>query len=418
MGCSLVMTALLWALCAQTQISTTDRAPFVAEVLAITDEVVEISEEGQLAQLPLERLRRVSFAGGDGPVDASAVDAAGNTAQRTTLVDGSQLSYQQFVLQAGTAEFQLAAEVRLSLPVSLVHRVQFVQLSAAQLAQWQAISESRIAADWVVLIRSAEALEKLEGVVSAVTPEAVSFDFSGQTIAAPLAKLAGVRFFSGGPAVPQGTSAAAAKTGASGGERKLVGVVRDRLGNRWQAAQVQLARGGSKVDLELQCGAQLSLPLDQLLEIDFSSGSVLFLSELEPLKRESSHVLPVSAAIAGADNLFGPRSQDLQRPGTSALGPSLEFLGSGAVEYRIPADFSRLAGSVELRPSGSRFTPCMVTLKVDNQVIWQERLAETGKAWPVDVSIKPDGRMRIEVSAEGQTSVGDVVLMRDLRIVK
>ncbi|MEO8271985.1 MAG: hypothetical protein ABI557_19905, partial [Aureliella sp.] len=168
--------------------------------------------------------------------------------------------------------------------------------------------------------------------------------------------------------------------------------------------------------------------VEQLAEIDFSAGSTQFLAELEPLSRNSSGgpaagdglplALPIGLSVTGAEGLFGPRARNLSQAGQPSLGPGLEFLGSGSISYRIPPEFTRLRGEAELRPTGNRFTPCQVSVSLESKVIWQERLTETGRRWPIDVLIAPDGRLRIEVTTEAETPVGDVVLWHDLRLVK
>lgn len=416
----------LWAACAQTEVATTEQAPYPAQVLSISADGVELEIGNKLSTIPLDKLRRLRFAknateeraGGTANSPASA--SSSNAAQRVALRDGSRFGYRSFTLAAGTARFELEAGANLSLPASEVQHVQLQELSPAQWTQWQAIVQSRASGDTLVLIRSVDALETLEGIVSAINAEQVSFDFSGQAVDAPLTKLAGLRLFA--PAPP-----------ASGASRddssaKLSAIVQDRSGNRWMTAAVTQSRGSAEVELLLQGGAKLTLPVEQLAEIDFSAGSTQFLADLEPLSRDSSRSpsagggrpsgLPIGLTVAGAEGLFGPRARNLTQAGQPSLGPDLEFLGSGSISYRIPPEFTRLRGEVELRPSGNRFTPVQVSVQLENKVLWKERLSETGRRWPVDVPIAPDGRLRIEVTTEAETPVGDVVLWHDLRLVK
>ncbi len=417
MGFSMVLPLVIWAVVAQVQITSTERGPFPAQVLAISDASVEVSEGNKRSQIATDKLRNLSFnqSSGENP-KGTQVDGR-NSALRATLVDGSTLYYRACSLSDGTAKFELGWGGPLSLPASSLFSIQFQPLSEPQSVQWQAIAQSRSSADLLVLIRAADALEKLEGVVSKVTEDAVSFDFGGQTIDAPRSKLAGVRFFSTTNA-ENGSSTAKNDTVRGDTLQKLTAIVVDQQGNRWLTSHIALARGSANLELQLRCGGALTLPLEQLREIDFSSGSMQFLAEMVPLSHSATGRFELGIDIAEADALFGARQRDLRRPGSGALGPSLEFLGSGVVEYRVPADFSRLMGAFELRPAGNRFTPCKVIIKLDGQTLWQERLNETGKVWPIDAEIKSDGRLRIEVIADAPTPVGDVVLCHDLRVVK
>jgi hypothetical protein len=420
MGCSFVLPLVIWAACSQTQITPTDRAPFSAQVLAISATAVELAEGSKLSQIATDKLRRLEFSGSLAPSGSNTVNSvaagASSIAKQATLVDGTTFQFSQIELNAGTAEFQLASGLRISVPATQLHSAQFQQLNEAQWTQWQAITKSRTSSDLLVLIRSSEALEKLEGVISKISADSVSFDFGGQNIDAPLAKLAGASFFTSPSTAANSSTATPRENEHPSG--KLIAIVVDRSANRWLAANIDLARGSSNLEVRLQCGLPVTLPLEQLREIDFSTGNMQFLAELEPLVRESTGRFQLGVEIAGAASLFGARVSEQRQRGALALGPSLEFLGSGAVEYRVPADFTRLAGAFELRPTGSRFTPCRVTVKLENEVLWQESLSEVGKLRQMDIKIEPDRRLRIEVQADSSTPVGDVVLCHDLRFIK
>ncbi len=411
MGSFVWLPLILWASLAQTEIAPTEQLPFAAKILGISADGVEFESANQRELLPLDKLRRLKFADSPADHDTPTGGSAMNNAPSTALLsDGSQLRYRSFALSQATAEFQLADGSQLSLPGKEVLQVQFQSLTPAQGPQWQAIAASRASADLLALIRSPEAIEKLEGIVLAVSPEQVSFDFGGQAIDAPLAKLAGIRFFS--------NVSADSTTSKTGGQSKLTAITRDRSGNRWMCSMVALASGSQQVSLTLQCGASLQLPLTELVEIDFSSGSTQFLAELPVLQRETKVPVQLSIPIAGADELFGAHPRDLRQPGSASYGPSLEFLGAGTISFRIPANYTRLRGEIELSPTGNRFTPCTARVRIDKQVLWEQRLSETGRRWPVDIAVTADARLELEIATEAETAIGDVVLWHDIRLVK
>lgn len=414
-----LLPLVLWAAAAQTEVATTDQAPYSAQVLSISADGVRLDVGNKQLTVPLDKLRRVSFA----KLDAG--QSGGNAAQQIVLRDGSQFRYATLSLAGGSVRCELQAGANFELPPAAVQHVQLQRLTPAQWTQWQAIVQSRAAADRLVLIRSAEALEQLEGIVSAVSAEQVSFNFSGQVIEAPLTKLAGLCLFSAAPATTT-TASGAASQRAQG---KLSAIVHDLSGNRWLVAAISLPQNSRQVELQLLAGATVVLPLEQLAEIDFSSGSMQYLADLQPLARSSQKndagsddpsgdTLALGLRVSGAGELFGPRSSNVRQLGRVAMGPSLEFVGSGSISYRIPEGFTRLRGEVELAPSGNRFTPCQVSVLLENEVVWQERLSETGRRWTVDVPVSSESRLRIEVAAESRTPVGDIVMWHELRLVK
>lgn len=396
-----IVTALLWSVLAQVEVSQTDRAPYSARLLSISANSVELAEEstGQNRPVATDKLRTLRFA----PPAAKRPRDAGGTL-RVKLIDESQFSCAKISSADGSSQFTFPAGRTLSVPTQQLAWVQLQPLNDLQTTQWQAIMQSRLSADALVLIRSAEALEKLEGIVLSIGDQSVGFDFGGQRIDAPLAKLAGVRWLATGRA-----------TESLG---KLSAIVTDWDGSRWMASELRLPEDAQELQLKLQCGATVDLPVERIQEIDFSSGSMKFLADLQPISRESTKRLDLGVKIPGADVLFGSHKSDDRDLGSVSLGPSLQFLGSGSSVYRIPAGFSRLIGAVQLKPTGSRYSPCRVTVKLENEVIWQERLAETSQRLAIDLPIVAEQRLRLEVDAEAAVPVGDIVIWHDLRFVK
>jgi hypothetical protein len=100
------------------------------------------------------------------------------------------------------------------------------------------------------------------------------------------------------------------------------------------------------------------------------------------------------------------------------IGPSLQFLGGGAATYRIPAEFTRLVGSVELSPPGNKVTPCSVQILLEKKVVWEQRLSSANEPQPIDLPVTSDQRVQFVVKADSNLPVGDVVLFRELRFLK
>jgi hypothetical protein len=389
----------LTLLTAPVEIAATDRPDFQAELESISETSVRVAADSETLEIPLEKLRSVRFTGVQ-----PASPAAG--AKRVTLADGSVFSCSQLTCSAETVRFSLF-ENTVELPTEHVLHIQLQDLKGPLETQWAAISQSRLSGDALVLIRSTEALEKLEGIIVAVGPESVSFDFGGQVIDAPLTKLAGLCFFSNRQKQESATP--------------LSAVVSDQVGNRWMAHRVQAPVGPDsqpRATLSLVCGPDVELPLDRLREIDFSFGSMQFLADLDPILSESTKQIDLLANISGVKKLFAPRRMEPVPLSSQVLGPSLKFLGSGSTTYRVPPGFTRLVGAIELRPVGNHFTPCSVSILLENKVIWQQQLSEAGSLESIDLGITPDARVKLEVVANSATPVGDTVIWHELRFVK
>ena len=94
------------------------------------------------------------------------------------------------------------------------------------------------------------------------------------------------------------------------------------------------------------------------------------------------------------------------------------MLGSGSVTYRVPDEYTSVAGSVYLAPEGEQFTPCTVELRLENEVIWQGKLKHPTDRLDFSVPVVADKRLQLNVQADSSYPVGDVVMWQELRMMK
>lgn len=361
------------------------------ELLSLDTESARFATEAGEIQLSLGELRRVSFY--DHPAASSPVD------QWLTLRDGTQIPITSVVLDAGAkGVLKVDRTCEIVLPTEHIADVRFKSLTPAQSTQWEAYRQSRLSADMLVLVRSEEVLDKIEGIVASISPETVNFEFSGQTVPAPITKLAGLRFFSNRDAPLS----------------RLAAVVKDVYGGSWQANELGLAPADKEVRIKLRCGAEVGLPLSMIQEIDFSVGSQKYLSELPAVDRTTQGRLALAKSIPGSDNIFGADSP----VGGSVSSSNIEFFGGGSVTYRVPEGFTQLSGSVELSPQGGKTTPCVVQVLIERKVAWEKELASIRQPESLEIPVKQDQRVQLIVKSSSPLPVGDIVVFRDLRFLK
>jgi hypothetical protein len=348
---------------------------------------LSVRVDGQETSVPFTALKTLQFNNRLSPSDSAIV---------VVLRDGSRIQPSQVLSQGQKIQLLLAPDSSITIPANFVRTIQFQKLNEIQQTQWRAIQESRIAGDTLVVVRSAEALDKVEGVINGIEADKVMFEFSQQKIEAPRLKLAGLKFFS-----PPSQN------------QRVLAVINDIWGNSWQAHQLK-SQSADSLDVTLACGAELTIPLSQLNNIDFSIGSMQYVADLKPIDSQRSGGFALKVPIPGSDQLFG--AQSVRLPQTN--GPSLRMLGNGSATYRVPAEYQSLTGKVFLSPDGQQFTPCTVQIKLENNVLWEGKLADLSQRLEFDVKIQADQRLQFLVQTESKYPVGDVVVWQELRMLK
>ncbi len=257
---------------------------------------------------------------------------------------------------------------------------------------------SRIAGDVLILQRSTDALDKIEGLITEISDSQVKFEFNGETIPVQRTKLAGWRFFSTNKE-PAG---------------KLLAVLRDAAGNSWMIQNLSASNwsSGGNVKLQLVGGAKIDLPMDQVSEIDFSFGSMRFLADLQPLERKVQPRLALAVKIEEAEQLFGPAPSPPESARGATAGPGVRFMGSGSIVYRVPNEFKHLQGSVALTPDGPQFVPCKAQVFLEDKIVWEKTLDQPHEAIPVELDVEPGKRVRLVIESESKQPVGDLVTWR------
>lgn len=361
------------------------------ELTSILEGKVTVVERGGMRQLAHSEVHSLVFA---------RPKLQAHRGASITLVDGTQIFGSSFQLQNGRAQVGLDENTQCELASSVVANVQLQDLTDVQQTQWQAITSSAITADMLVIIRSPESLDKIEGVVQRIDDEAVQFDFDGQIVNAPRAKLAGVRFYS------------KPKTDYP----ELKAVVEDRLGGIWRASDLSTV-DESTVQVELQGGQSVTLPRAMLAKIDFSVGSMKYLAQIEPLQQQIQSQFGFKQLEGPLNSLFGMHVIEQRVIPGQAPEPELEFLGRGKVTYRVPQGFQRMVGRIQMRPKGEQFTPSRLIVAIEEKVIWQQELTDRS-VYELDLQVQPENRLTFEIASTTNLALGDVVVFQGLKFTK
>lgn len=362
---------------------------FRARLVELGQQEVVFERNGARESLPLNELLQLRW-----PTTQSSLKAK----IEVQLIDGTRLSGKELASQedssgADRLVIVLLNDRQVQISQRQIEWCQLQSLSEALTKQWDELIASKASADVLILKRSDDALDKIEGVVTKITDKAVSFELDGRTVDVSITKLAGLRLFNANPKLD-----------------KLRLVVNDTGRNKWNVSSISLPSNSESLELVLQCGEKVSLPLSLLREIDYSVASLVYFANLEPLERTSSQFDLVNE-IPGTEKLFGPRV-------ASKNSHDIEFLGTGSLTYRIPDGCKRVVGSVELAPRGDKFTACEVSLVQENKLLWKHEFTKSHEPVSMDVAVEPNQRLRLLVESSSSFPVGDVVRWQNVRLLK
>jgi hypothetical protein len=375
----------------QLEVVATDGDPYQAELRKLAGGVATFAVEGQRNEVAVGDLRSLR--------NLSAADPGREAELEVSLQDGSKVRATELTSDGESLDVELAGGEVLTLEPAQVRHVRLQSLNEQQQRQWRAIVQSRIMADMLVLIRSSDSLDKIEGLVDRISPEHVQFDFEGQSIPAPRERLAGIRLYS--PAEPE--------------LEKLQAIVQDIHGGEWMVSVLESASGDT-LQLRLRSGIEMDLPLDQVASMDFSVGSMRYLTELEPIERSWVPRFALGVDVAGSGQLFGGHPGAVGEVAEAA--GALTFFGGGSLTYRIPEDFVRIRGEVRMAIEGDTLTPCRVVVEMEKQRLFETTLRDTRQVESLDVAIVPGERLTLRVEPLADAPVGDAVKLAELRITK
>ena len=370
------------------EVTETNQSGYRADFVGFSGNSVEI-RAGQSRKIPFENILRLRF--------TAAKVAPSDLAMVVELRGGSRIAASEMTSD-GKNVTVVSGNGPLTFSSKSVSTCLFGKLNAELLPQWKSFVDSQVASDMLVLARAEDALDKIEGLIGKVTPEFVSFDVDGQNVEAPREKLAGIKYFSTEKALGP-----------------LAGVVRDIHRNEWLVSSVTSA--GETCTLTLNCGESVKLPLAAIVEVDLSYGNSRYVADLEPLDRTSLPRFQLGIELPDAGKLFGARRVE-PKSGPGLKGPSVEFVGAGSATYRVPAGFSKLAGTVELKPGGQAFMACRAAVMLENKILWEHNFEATRQPQEISLAVESDKRLRLVVETKADHPLGDTVIWNQLRLLK
>ncbi len=401
------------ATCAQTidvQIDTVDGGSKTGQLADLGAQSISLRIDGQ------NETTKLNFA------DLAAIrfsqPAATITAEcQVNLVDGSQIMLDQFSLQqnrltiSGSAVGQ--AEISSRHIDSFQHRALNPALDDQAFKKVVAQPKSE---DALLVARDGQ-LNAIEGVVKSIQSGRqwtgqVTFAVGDRTADVAISKLAGIALFH-----PQTTTF----------DQPLA---RMRLVDGSQLAIKELRYADRSVEIQLVCGIEWKLPLDQVSRLDFTRGQTIWLSDLTPTTNDWQPLLAGDRLVERlrAMNLArfkkGYDGHQLEYRVTDSAGRvtwqvaqhGIAIRGGSRLAFKLDGQFNRLIGKVGFAREPEFLGRVSLRISADGRSLFDRELAnsENFLALPLELSVADCDRLLIEVDYADGRSAGDTLYLLEM----
>ncbi len=392
----ILLCLLLTAATPSFEVQTLDGQTLVGPLVQLTSERLTIDAAGGRKSLETERL--VSIASRQKPATPQPVSGP-----VVELTDGSIILARQYVAQAARAKISLTAGQVLETPTSIVRTVQWQPPTAALAAEWARLLGMNADSDLLV-VRKDQSLDYHKGVLHDVTEDAVRFELDGEVLPVKRSKVYGIAYCHG---VPSSRPPAICR-------------ITDAAGSQWLVRSLSLAE---KLQWTTPAGLDVAQAMDKIVQIDFSGGKIVYLSDLKPESARWTPYFGPGKPPAAVEQFYAPRYDHNFDGGPLALSGTqyrkgLALHSRTEIMYRLPGPFSRFQAVVGIddavRPSGKT----RLLIRGDDNVLLDAVIAGSEAPRNIEVRLAAVRRLTIVVDLADSLSTGNALLLCNARLSK
>jgi hypothetical protein len=392
----ILLSLLLTAATPPFDVQTLDGQTLVGPLVEMTAERLTIDAAGGRKSLEMERL--VSISSRQRP--ATAPPVAGLVVE---LTDGSIIQTQQYVAQAARARISLIGGQVLETSTGIVRTVQLQPPSPALAAEWARLLGVNADSDLLV-VRKNDNLDYHKGVLHDVTEDAVRFELDGEVLPVKRSKVYGIAYRHG---IPQNRPTTICR-------------ITDAAGSQWPVRSLSLAE---KLQWTTPAGLDVAQVMDKIVQIDFSSGKIVYLSDLKPESVRWTPYFGPGKPPAAVEQFFAPRYDRGFDGGPLLLSgrqyhKGLALHSRTELMYRLPGPFSRfraVAGIDDaVRPSGK----ARLIVRGNDNVLLDAVIAGSEAPREIDFSLAGVRRLTVVVDFADSLSTGNDLLLCNPRLSK
>ena len=375
---------------------------------------IALQTKGKVQELTQEQLLRISWQQdeADAPMQTSP-----SLAQRWAilgLVDDTILPITQLEVIGRQAKVTSPlSATELLIPLDHIRFVQFSTEPDVAAKLQMKLDSSQLDGDLLVIQKKGSGqLDFLSGLIGDISADQVEFTWEGEPIPVRRSKIAALAYYHARP--PQLRETVCSMTTHGGARLPAAGVL-----------QV-----GENLQLTTPCGLKLEIPRHALKDADYSSGKLVYLSDLKPIRQKwiPRIGLPASAKLIAQhgwprlDQSFAGSALSLVWPesatGNGEIGNrntihpitsnpntgnrELKIYSKGLalrsrteLRYRVPKEMHRFLCLAGMDPATAQQGHVELTISADGQILWQGEIS--GDAAPVEIEVELAAARQLEI---------------------
>jgi hypothetical protein len=267
----------------------------------------------------------------------------------------------------------------------------------------------------IVKKKDSDETETLFGVIDAITPEQVKFNWEGDVIPVRRTKLAGLGFFQ-------------AKNEIAAEPLCMLNMI---SGAKLSARAME--RDGANLIVTIGDGTKLRVSLAEIELADYSGGKLSELSDMTPLLKKWTPLVSLPAGAESISNFGEPKHNmsftgsqlSLRWPASEAGGERVETYHKGLairsrteLEYRIPKAMRRFVAVAGIDPETSGQGNVVLTIELDGESVFEETIAGDQPPHEIDLDVTGKQRLQIFVDYGENLDLGDRLHLVEARLIK
>jgi len=379
------------------EVVTLDDATTKGSLVSIDAKTVTIEADGKATPVGLENVLELRLASGPGSPSPGPAEVT------LRLRDGGSLGCRGVVTKDRTVEADTVSAGAASFPLSAVQAIRFRSADPAVDDKWDELLRETPERD-VLVVRSGDVLDRLEGTVSEIDAENLTFLVGESRVAIPRSrpKLFGVVL---------GRSSAA--------KAEAIGEIRFRNGDRLPVRELRFS--GEAFGAVTTSGGEVAPAIGSIQGIDFGQGKVQFLSKLPP--REQQHTAyygdePLFVLLA--DRSFEGKDRPI-RIERQTFRTGLVIRSRTKLTWRLGGEFRRLtavAGIEQARRSNREGGIVELTISADGKTLFSRKVSKSDPPIPLDLNLAGARELTVFVDYGGDDDTGDHLALGDARLIK